>query len=514
MKSKKLIALLLAGSMCLPIMASCAKNPDDNLNTRSPDDSASSDDNFPEANYGNEDFTFLYIKHTDVGKDYYGGNYIDSESLEGLTIEDAVFTRNSAVEEKYRVNIVEKPVISGEPAKILQDYIMSGDYSYDVIYGWCYKLGAAITENYFADFYELQNNGTADLTAEYWSPSAIEDLTVGDKLYLCTNDISMNKLNWAGMLFFNKKLVEDYGVEEYLGTTLYDLVDSGKWTYDKYLDLIKYVNADLDGNGQITREDVFGLIDGNGIGEGIASACGIKNVKKSEDGSLVLDIYSEKILDIMNKVSEVYGNKNYVKSFNDIWSEPGSSVPDNMDEWEYARSFFTTDHALFCGGSAYITSEFRNMESEYGILPNPKYDENQENYCSNVDVLASIFALPSTVRSVGATGSMERTGTILEYMAYKSNEILLPVYYDTLLKGQRLNSPDDSRMLDIVRATVTYDLADAVGLEDVSKLRSQMFQSPAAAKSTYDRNARKVQRELDEFYTNVLLLKDKKAEDK
>ncbi len=512
MKAKKFIALLLAALMCLAVLASCAEEGGDGSNTRPPEGPGSSDDNFPEADYGNEEFTFLYIKHTDVGTDYYGGNYLDSEGLEGKTIEDAVYTRNLAVEEKYKVKIEQNVKISGEPAKILQDYIMSGDYCYDAIYGWCYKLGAAITENYFADFYELQDNGTADLSAEYWSPSAIDDLTVADKLYLCTNDISMNKLNWAGMIFFNKQLVEDHRVEEHIGTTLYDLVDSGKWTYDKYLDLITYVNVDQDGNGAITKDDVFGLIDGNAVGDGFAASCGIQNIKKSDDGSLVLDIYSEKLLDIMNKVNEVYSNDNYVKSFQSIWDEPNSSVPDSMDQWQYARSFFTTDHALFCGGSAYITSEFRDMESEYGILPNPKYDENQDRYYSTVDSLASIFALPSTVRSKGANGSMERTGTILEYMAYKSNELLLPAYYDTLLKGQRLNSPDDSRMLDVVRESVSYDFAAAVGLEEVGSLHSQMFSSPAAAKSTYDRNARKVQKAIDEFYTKVLLLDSKKAD--
>lgn len=509
MKSKKFIALLLASCMCLPILASCTDHDKPGGNTR-PVSDESNDNNFPDADYKGEEFTFLYIKHTDVGTDYYGGDYLDSETLVAETISDAVYERNLAVEEKYNVDIKQNVVVNGDPAKVLQTYIMSGDYCYDAIYGWCYKLGAAITENYLADFKELSNNNTINLDAEYWSPSTIEDLTIADKLYLCTNDISMNKLNWAGMMFFNKQIVEDRGVNEHLGSTLYELVDSGKWTYDKYLELLTFISQDTNGDSQWTKDDLYGLIDGNANGSNLAAGCGIQTVKKADDGSLVLDIYSEKLLDIMTKVNEVYSNERYVKSYDDLWKNADFSGYD--DQWAYARSFFTTDHSLFCAGSAYITGEFRNMESEYGILPYPKYDENQENYYAEVSSLASIFALPSTVRSVGATGSMERTGTILEYMAYKSNEKLLPAYYDTLLKGQRLNSPDDSRMLDIIRGSVRFSLSDAVGIESVSKLMSDMFQTPAAAKSTYDRNSRKVQKALDDFYVKVSLLDSKKAE--
>ncbi|MBQ2729753.1 MAG: hypothetical protein IJF69_03170 [Clostridia bacterium] len=502
MKSTKIIALLLAALLCLPLLAACAGDSNTE-NTRPVKDGGSSDVGFASGDFKNEEFTFLFIKHTDIGKDYYGGNYLDSDGLTGATIEDTVYKRNMAVEEKYKVVINERVEISGDPAALLQTFYMTGDFSFDVIYGWGYKLGACIPENYFTDFKSLPN---VNLDEEYWSPSAIEELTVNDKLYLCINDISMNKLEWAGFLFYNKQVAEDYNVNTSFGS-FYDLVREGKWTLDTYLKVVSSVSNDLDGDGKITKDDVYGLIDGDGVGLGLGASCGMSYATKADDGSYLLNYYNEKTLDIANKIRDVYSNGNYVKNFEDMWQNADYSG--YTDQWEYARSFFARDHALFCAGSAYITGEFRDMESEYGIIPFPKYDENQENYISTISHLASIFALPSTYRNNVSTAGADRTGIILEYMAYKSQELLLPQYYDTLLKGQRLNSPDDQEMLDIIRKTVRYEFTDMMGIEDIAKNCEAVYKNPNTASSTYNRQSKKLQKQLDDFYTELLLLGSK-----
>lgn len=510
MKAKRIIAFLLAALLCVPLFAACAKEQGGTANTRPSGDTGSSDPDFPNADYEKEDFTFLYIKHSDVGKDYYGGNYLDSDALEGLTIEDAVYERNLAVEEKYNVTVTQDVQISGDPAKLLQKKYMAGEFNFDVIYGWCYKLGACITENYFEDFYKLRDNGTANLDEEYWSPTAMEDLTVDGKLYLCMNDITMNKLEWAGFIFFNKDIYEDNRLEDEFGSSIYEMVDNGTWTLDTYLKMVSFVSSDLDGNGKFDKEDLYGLLDGGNSGADTAHWCGVDYTAKNDDGSYSLNFYSEKLLDIIGKVNPVYSNNKYVLTYDNIWQD-NADMSGSTDQWEYARSFFATDHALFCTGSAYITSEFRNMESSYGIIPCPKYDENQKSYYAGVSSLASIFALPSTQRTDMKTAGLERTGTVLEYMAYKSNQILLPVYYDTLLKGQRLDNDDDQRMLDVIRASVRFEFVDSVGIEDFGTILGSMFTRPSSATSTYDRNKRKLQKNLDDFYSDVVLLETKQA---
>ncbi|MBO5196108.1 MAG: hypothetical protein J6C03_03315 [Clostridia bacterium] len=502
MNFKRILAVVLAAIMCLGVLASC--NEGGGEETRPPEEQIGDANagNFKQANYEGNKFTFLVIKHSDIIKDYYGGAFIDTEAMNGGKVNDAVFTRNHEVEQKYNVEIVEKPETNGDPAQVLQQFIMSGDFCFDVVYGWGYKLGACITENYLGDFHNLPD---ADFTQEYWSPSTINDLTVDERLYLSINEVTMNVLDWASFLFYNKTMAEDRNIEAEFGSP-YDMVEEGTWTYDKFLKMVQGASADLDGDGSITRNDFFGLLDGDGVGTGALQNCGVYYTTKNDDGSYELSFYSEKTLGIIDMVHEVYSNDKYVKDFEDIWNEPGSSADGFDDQWQYARSYFATDHALFCGGSANITSEqaFRDMDSEYGVLPFPKYDVNQENYNATLDSNASVFALPSTERD--DIGSWERTGIILEYMAYKSHEILLPAYYEEVLKGQRMDDDRDHKMLDIVRTNVHYELANLVNITSINDCIVNMFKKPAMAASTYTRNQKKMINELDDFYSKVIAL--------
>ena len=499
MEFKKIAALILAAAMAIPLLASCANNAGENKNTRPVVDGGSSDiGNFASGDFDNEDFTFLFIQQKAGNKDYYGGDYLDAESLTGATIQDAVYKRNLAVEELYKVNVTQRLEENGDPAALLQTFYMSGDFCFDVIYAWGYKLGLCIVENYFADMSKLPNT---DLSKEYWCPSAMEDLMVNNSLYICINDISMNKLEWAGFLFYNKQIAEDYNVETTLGSP-YDLVREGKWTLDKYLQMISSVSNDLDGDGKITKTDVYGVI--GQYSHDLALSAGTKILSKNDDGSYSLSYYNEKTIDIANKVNNVLSNTKYSKDYTEIWENADTSGFN--DQWEYVRSFFATDHSLFLIGSAFLTGELRNMESEYGIIPFPKYDENQENYIHYVADLASIFAIPSTYRTDVQTASPDRTGMILEYMAYKSNELVLPKYYDTLLKGQRLNSEDDQLMLDVIRDTIHYDLCSMVGLNGITSNFQNVVQKPNTASSTYKRNEAKLNKQLNDFYMDMLNL--------
>jgi hypothetical protein len=106
---------------------------------------------------------------------------------------------------------------------------------------------------------------------------------------------------------------------------------------------------------------------------------------------------------------------------------------------------------------------------------------------------------------------MERTSHILEYMAYKSNEILLPVYYNEVLKGQRLDS-DDAEMLDIIAGSSHYEFARMYKMPKnerdltVADVVAKMFRTPATAASTYNSHKNKLQKELNEYFLKVLSL--------
>jgi hypothetical protein len=97
----------------------------------------------------------------------------------------------------------------------------------------------------------------------------------------------------------------------------------------------------------------------------------------------------------------------------------------------------------------------RTMETDFGIIPPPKFDEAQENYHVSVDAwCTSAVSIPLTVPSI------ETTGLILEALTFESRYTLLPAYYDINLKTKFARDDESKEMIDLILANRFYDLGD------------------------------------------------------
>jgi hypothetical protein len=95
-------------------------------------------------------------------------------------------------------------------------------------------------------------------------------------------------------------------------------------------------------------------------------------------------------------------------------------------------------------------NEMRDMNTEFGMLPVPKYDEAQENYVTNMYWATHVVSIPTTCVDV------DRAAIVIETLNYEATEKLLPVYYDRVsYKGLRDNDSID--MLEIIRTTRYYN---------------------------------------------------------
>ena len=96
----------------------------------------------------------------------------------------------------------------------------------------------------------------------------------------------------------------------------------------------------------------------------------------------------------------------------------------------------------------------REMELNFGILPNPKFDESQEEYHN------AVHAWATTAVSIPVTSpDAERTGIILEALTAESFYTLRPAYFDISLQSQLLRDEESGEMLELIFATRVYDLA-------------------------------------------------------
>ena len=502
MKFTRIAALLIVACMTVAMLASC--NSDDPKNVRPDDGAATLDANFPAGDYQGETFTFAKFTSGTSTSEYYCGEWIQADEITGVATNDAIFKRNDAAKTKYNVKIEER--LLGESFDDLDQFYKANDYCFDVIYSWGRRLAPAVTGNMLYDFRALDEAGYIDLEASYWNPAALDDLTIAGRTFLAVNDITMAKLSWSGCIFFNPQIIDDYGLEN-----PHDLVASNQWTIDKFLEMVKSVHGELDGNGNtFTKDDQYGYITlGGGIG--FLQGCGITNTVKGADGKYTLAIGETKVVDLITKVRDVLNDKAYVFTMDDIVNGADTG---GMDPWEYTRSYFATGHSLFLGGTPELTREFRNMETGYGVVPYPKFNENQADYISPIDSAAGMFAIPNTLRndSDQSTASYERTGRILEYLAYKSSEAgsVVDAYYETTIKDQRQTIEENKEMFDIVKNTGRYEWTDIMQVgagangtgKTIGDTLLAMYESRGIA-STYKQSESRLTKALEEIYVTM-----------
>ena len=114
---------------------------------------------------------------------------------------------------------------------------------------------------------------------------------------------------------------------------------------------------------------------------------------------------------------------------------------------------FTEGRGLFDYGAMALVSDFRESETDFGILPSPKLDMTQERYCntfSPYNLMA--YASPATASDIS------RVGTVMEAMAQVSEHILTPAYMDVSLVGKFIRDNESEEMIELVLATRSYDL--------------------------------------------------------
>jgi len=94
----------------------------------------------------------------------------------------------------------------------------------------------------------------------------------------------------------------------------------------------------------------------------------------------------------------------------------------------------------------------RDMEDDYGILPMPKYNEQQESYHSFLNAWNSSFI------GVPLHADVDKAGFVMEAMAYASYEMVRPSIYEIALKTKVTRDSESARAIDIIIESSYMDL--------------------------------------------------------
>lgn len=359
-----------------------------------------------------------------------------AESENGEPINDAVFRRNLAIEELYNIKI--KMLENSDKPALIRKIVSAGDDSVDTVLITMSEC-ASVAAGYLVNLNKLP---WLDITQKWWDTGTLADLEICGTLYGVMGDINITDNNATWAVLFNKRLAADYGLDDHYG-----LVSAGTWTIDKLHENCLAVTSDLNGDGAITPEDQWGAVNQYECVQALFAASGGKSVLKDKDGIPYLSMGDEKmaaLLDVIvnfetDSAAQVKAD-DYVGKYPDVW------VTVNIGTFNAGR-------ALYYISPITSLAQLRDMEDELGILTLPKHDESQDRYYNTLQYNnATVYTVPTSVTD------LDRTGMILEALAYQSVDTLTPAYYEITLKRKYTNDEESAAMLDLIFDTRIVDL--------------------------------------------------------
>ncbi|MCQ2432720.1 MAG: hypothetical protein MJ175_08980 [Clostridia bacterium] len=433
----------------------------------------------PERDFGGYEFKVLHWMmdgwETRAARDIY------AEKENGDTLNDAVYKRNTTVGERFNMKVTMENVDFAQMNNMVKKAVTAGDDAYDLVYIRLYEGKSLMTTGVFLNIAALPY---VDLSKPWWDANLVSELSYDGKLYMAASDINIEDKNATAGILFNKALASNYDVEN-----LYELVKQGKWTIEKMKEIYSNVSTDINGDGVMDENDLWGFLGARDVAPSFFLGGMGRFTNWDKDGNLV-DVFntehnialSQKIYDVMMDTANFYNH------------HTGTQNAPATDDNEY-RDMFAGGHGLFFWARLDEVSALRSLETDFGILPTPKYDEAQENYASLVSQhITALMTVPTTA------SDPERTGIILEALAAESKYTVQPAYYDITLKSKALRDDDSAEMLDIIFANRHYDFGEMFDFGGwSSEFVSVMESKTKNVTSSYEKKVKAITKDIDKM---------------
>ncbi len=396
---------------------------------------------FPVADYGGAEFG-VYIRNSTAT--HYPSRYIFCpENATDLVNEQAAI-RNAIVEEKY--NIKFKIIETENPNTTMKTDNAGGYIPYAVVLDQRHKLRTAAYDGVLRNFHELD----IDYTTSWWDANAAKEYSYKGKLFIMPNDASVSNISAARFMFFNKAVLEDFNL-----TSPYEYVAQNNWTIDTFFTMVKSVSAPGP-EGQI---GVYGLANESGnVRNFMLTSIGVFSVELDDEQNLICKIatdYAERTQDFFDKLRVVVDDSNVCIDFETADKLDAANASKYPDKYYHTRALFSQGHFLFTQTSMGGTSHFEEMEKGFGLVMNPKYNSDQENYYHKIDPSAVIWALPKD-----PAADLTMVANVFDFWAYTSSSTVMEAFYELTMKTKRASDPTAAEMLDTVKATIKYYITD------------------------------------------------------
>ena len=366
----------------------------------------------------------------------------DDEESED-TVDMAIIARNMKIEQYFNCVIEVAHYENNSLNSAIGAQLTAGEEGYDILAARQYDDVQLALRGVVYDLNMLTVDypdaaGYLNMDADYWAKAYNDGLQIGTGRYWITGDLCLRYSGgyycyFVNHTLYNEKLSEKYG-------NVYDLVREGKWSLDLLAEMAPALWEDLDGDEKTSTGDVLSIAQpvwDNTNGLSISS--GVVYSYRYEDGTMDLTF--------------VHGNptiEKFMKSFYELLQSDG--VHDFGGAYDQAMNKLVANEATFASGRLNQAELYlRDMDDNYGILPNPKLNAEQENYISSIHDGVQLYGINNSCTQI------PNAVLILEAMEIESRRTVRPVYFESAVKIKYSRGSDDADMIDLMDQTAYSD---------------------------------------------------------
>ncbi len=359
-------------------------------------------------------------------------------SKNSTLFEENLFARIEEVEKQYncKITILNSPYPDMETIKT---YIVAGKKVADLLELTPYQMVAAKELGYIVPW---DNQTVIDVNDPRWCDSYTK-LGYYDGAQYGLQFYRPEEVRYC--VVFNKTLLKANGIDP---NSIYDMVNKGTWTFDKFKEICVKVTKDTNNDGKADQYGFCGIP--NYISWGLIGANGGELLKKS-GGKMVGNFTDNKVVTALNFYNDLVNTQKVMYTNN---AETTANPWDTVNAIDSITHFLKGNTAFLLHESWVLNQQVKPRANfDYGMVPYPK-GPNATGYVSEASN-ARLMCLTKTNKDA------EKSAIIFNALARPVDDQLdwtADVQADYFQK----NDTQSIKMYDLCLRNVTYDPARAV----------------------------------------------------
>ena len=444
---QKVIAVFLTALMILPFAVACGEAPAESQtgtaagggSETTPGTSSGGGTTNPyKVDLGGYNYK-AYVRSDKTGNAQYYCEDFYAETAKEDSISFAVADRNARIMQNYNCIITQVLSEKDQEQEMISFY--QGGVRFELAILQTQAAAPLATKNVLRNLKAEEN---LHLDADYYDQNCISQFSIYNKLYYISGDMNISTMDTAVATIFNETLYEQRFADR---ETPYEMVKDGTWTQENMMKMAKEATVLISG-GQTpdaTKGDTVGYFMYDQSGLYYYYGSGNRITTKNANDAPVITITEGNSADVARWLFEnltQLNNKQIMNGLNAV----------RLENFLSGDVLFTDVRLNNVRRDYYYNSD----KAKYGILPIPKFTEQQEKYYSviNFHDYVHLWTMPQQINDA------EKAAILMDAFAEYSAEEdgVMDAYFRRTMELNAAPNSESRDMLLIIRSALVYDI--------------------------------------------------------